>query len=146
MVYGKEPPQLTSLPTIAQQSSTAFRVIVVLEAIVFLFAATLHTGLFGVPALYPAMIVEGLCGIGCVASAFGQLTHKPWAPRASLVIQILILFGVLLGVLALATDASIRTPLNVGLHAVMLALILLGLLVLTMPGISLGLSRSNRTS
>jgi signal transduction histidine kinase len=143
-VYGKEP-QMTSLPT-AHQSSSAFRVIVVLEAIVFLFAATLHTGLFGVPALYPAMVVEGLCGIGCVVSAFGQFTHKPWAPRASLVIQILILFGVLLGVAALASDGSIRTPLNVGLHAVMLALIVSGLLVLAVPGISLGLSRSSHTS
>jgi hypothetical protein len=144
MVYRKEP-RLTSLPTTAHQSSTAFRVIVVLQAIVFLFAATLHTGLFGVPALYPAMVVEGLCGIGCVISAFGQFTHQLWAPRASLIIQILILFGVLLGILAVATDASIRTPLNVGLHAVMLVLILLGLLVLAVPGISLGLVRSNRT-
>jgi signal transduction histidine kinase len=144
MVYGKEP-QLTNLPT-ADQSSTAFRVVVVLQAVVFLFAATLHTGLFGVPALYPAMVVEGLCGIGCVVSAFGQFTHRLWAPRTSLVIQILILFGVLLGVAAVASDASIRTPLNVGLHAVMLALILLGLLALAVPGISPWLFGSSHTS
>jgi signal transduction histidine kinase len=144
MVHGKDP-ELTSLPT-AHQSSTAFRVIVVLEAIVFLFAATLHTGLFGVPSLYPAMVVEGLCGIGCVVSAFGQFTHKPWAHRTSLFIQILVLFGVLLGITAVASDASIRTPLNVSLHAIMLVLILLGLLVLAVPGISLGLFGSNRTS
>src|SRR6185437_2887563 len=42
-----------------QQTNTfsAFRVVVVCEAVVFLFAAALHTGAFGVPQLIPAMIV-----------------------------------------------------------------------------------------
>ena len=75
-----------------------FRVVLVCEAIVFLLATILHTGAFGVPALLAAMIVEGLCGIGCVISAYGVFTHKPWAQKTAVIVQILILAGVLLGI------------------------------------------------
>jgi hypothetical protein len=112
---------------------TAFRAVVVSEAVVFLFAATLHTGHFGVQPLFAAMIVEGLCGIACVISAFAMLTHKLWARMAAMIVQIFILAGVLLGVAALIGSASIRTPINVGLHGLMLALIVSGITLLVMP-------------
>ena len=124
------------------QASTfsALRVIVVCEAIVFLFAAALHTGAFGVPPLFAAMIVEGLCGIGCVLSAYAVFTHKRWAKKTAIIVQILVLVGVLLGVFALARDADIRTPLNVGLHIVMLVLIAIELFLLALPGTREGFS------
>jgi hypothetical protein len=117
---------------------TAFRVTVVCEAIVFLVAAALHTGAFGVPQLIPAMIVEGLCGIGCVLSAYAVFTRKRWAQKNALITQILILIGVLVGVVAVTSDASLRTPINLGLHAAMLALIVIGLALLAFPGTRAG--------
>lgn len=130
------------------QASTfsAFRVIVVCEAIVFLFAAALHTGAFGVPSLFAAMIVEGLCGIGCVLSAYAVFTHKSWARKTAIIVQILILVGVLLGVAALARDAGIRTPINVSLHGVMLVLIVVGLFLLALPATREGFSEADHTS
>ncbi|GEM_PF-45536 len=127
---------LMSQIPLRQQASTfiAFRVIVVCQAIVFFLAAALHTGVFGVPSLPPAMIVEGLCGIGCVISAYGIFTRKTWAPGAAVIIQILILLAVLLGVFVILSSPDIRTALNLALHAIMLALIVPGLALLAIPG------------
>ncbi|MHB8600286.1 MAG: hypothetical protein ACYDER_26180 [Ktedonobacteraceae bacterium] len=134
---------MNQIPLQHQASTfTAFRVIVVCEAIVFLFAATLHTGAFGVPSLFAAMIVEGLCGIGCVLSAYAVFTHKSWAKKTAIIVQVLILAGVLLGVAVLARNVGIRTPINVGLHIVMLVLIVVGLFLLALPGTREGFSNS----
>lgn len=112
---------------------SAYRLVVVSEALVFLLAATLHTGAFGVPALLPAMIVEGLCGIACVISAYAVFTHQNWAQKAAVIVQIFILAAVLLGVFALVRSPGLLTPINVGLHVIMLVLILIGLSLLAIP-------------
>lgn len=119
-----------------RQSRTfaAFRVVLVGEAIVFFLAAILHTGDFGVPALIPAMIVEGLCGIASVISAYAVFARTGWAQKTAAIIQIFLLLSVLLGIFALVRDPGIRDPLNVGLHVVMLALIATGLSLLAIPG------------
>ena len=125
-----------------RQSGTfsVFRVIMVCEAIVFLVAAALHTGAFGVPQLIPAMIVEGLCGLGCVLSAYAMFTRKRWAKKNALIVQILILLGVLLGLVALLRSPGLDTPLNVSLHAVMFILIGIGLALLALPTTRAGFS------
>jgi hypothetical protein len=125
---------------------TTFLTVVVCQALVFLFAATLHTGAFGVPSLYVAMVVEGLCGIACIISAYTIFARRPSAPRTALVVQILILFAVLVGLFSVLHDESIRTPINVGLHIVMLGLILLGLGLLSLPGTRASLRRLSSTS
>ena len=122
-----------------------FLTVVVCQALVFLFAATLHTGAFGVPSLYIAMVVEGLCGIACIFSAYTILTRRPSAARAAVIVQILIFLAVLLGLFSVLRDESIRTPINVGLHIVMLALILLGLGLLSLPGTRAGLRQLSTT-
>jgi hypothetical protein len=111
----------------------AFRVVLVGEAIVFLLAAALHTGAFGVPALTDAMIVEGLCGIACITSAYTVFTHKRQALKIAVIVQVFILAAVLLGVAAVLGRPEIRTPLNIGLHGVMLVLILIELSLLAIP-------------
>lgn len=129
------------------QASTfsIFRVVVVCEAIVFLVAASLHTGAFGVPSLFAAMIVEGLCGIGCVVSAYALYTGKPWAQKNALITQVLILVAVLVGIAAVLGGTNIRTPLNLGLHIVMLALILIALALLALPGTRAGFTSEHIT-
>jgi hypothetical protein len=119
---------------------TAFGALVVCEAIVFLVAATLHTGAFTVPQLIPAMIVEGLCGIGCVICAYVVLTRKASALTTAIVVHIIILAGVLLGVAAITGSPGLRTPTNVTLHAMMLVLIVLALSLLAIPGMRAALS------
>ena len=138
IVNGKE--QAMTQVQVQRQSGTftAFRIIVVGEAIIFLVAATLHTGAVGVPQLIPAMIVEGLCGLGCVLSAYAVFTRKRWAQKNALITQILILLGVLVGIVAVTSDAGLRTPLNLSLHAVMLVLIVIGLVLLALPGTRAG--------
>lgn len=121
-------------------AATAFGALVVCEAIVFLVAATLHTGAFTVPQLIPAMIVEGLCGIGCVICAYVVLTRKASALTTAIIVHILAIAGVLLGIVALSRSPGLRTPTNVMLHAMMLVLIVLALSLLTIPGMRASLS------
>ncbi len=116
-----------------QDGLTAFRILVVGEAAVFLSAAFLHTGAFGVPPLYPAAIVEGLCGIASLISAYRVFSGPLKAYRTAVIIQIIILSGVLLGVAAIARDPGIQTPLNLALHGVMLVFIATGFALLALP-------------
>ncbi|MGO8951631.1 MAG: ATP-binding protein [Ktedonobacterales bacterium] len=129
------------MPRQASPTFTAFRAVVVCQALVFFVASAIHTGAFGVPSLTAAMIVEGLCGIACVFSAYAIWTMRPWAEETALIVQILILLAVLLGITAVLSDESIRTPINVGLHVVMLVLILTGLSLLAIPGTRAGFGR-----
>jgi protein-S-isoprenylcysteine O-methyltransferase Ste14 len=91
------------------------------------------------------MIVEGVCGIGCVISAYAIFTRKRWAQKNALITQILILVGVLAGVVAITRDPGIRTPLNLSLHGIMLVLIVMGLLLLSMSSTAEGF-RNNSAS
>lgn len=119
----------------------AFLTVLICQALVFLFAATLHTGAFGVPSLYAAMVVEGLCGIASIFSAYTILARRSSLVRTAFIVQILVLLGVLLGLFVVLRNESIRTPINVGLHIMMLALILLGLSLLSLPATRAGLRR-----
>ncbi len=119
----------------------AFRAMLVCEVIVFLIAAPLHTGAFGVPALFAAMIAEGLCGLGCLVSAYTLFTHQPRALQIAVIVQIFVLFAVLLGITVIVRSPAMRTPLNLGLHGAMLALIGAGLALLAVPGTRTAFSR-----
>jgi signal transduction histidine kinase len=116
----------------------AFGVLVACEAIVYLVAAALHTGAFGVSQLIPAMMVEGLCSLVCVLSAYAMFMRKRWAKKYAMIMQALILLGVLLGVFALIGFPDLDTPINLSLHAVMIVLIIIGLALLVLPGARAG--------
>jgi hypothetical protein len=67
--------------------ASAVRVPVVLEAVVFLLATLLRTGVrtpvgFAILAelrIVPVMIVEGLCGLFLAVSAYALFTRRSWA-------------------------------------------------------------------
>jgi len=122
--------------SLQRQSSiaAAFRVIIVCTAIVFLFAAALHTGAFGVPQLVPAMIVEGACGIGFVFLIFAVFTRQTWAQTAAITVHIVAVVGVLAGFTALVRSPGLDTPINVALHVVMIVLLVAGLSLIAIPG------------
>jgi signal transduction histidine kinase len=138
MVNGKE--QATTLAQVEHQDSTftAFGVLEICEAIVFLVAAALHTGAFGMSQLIPAMMVEGLCGLGCILSASAMFRRKRWARKSATIMQTLILLGVLLGVFELIGFPDLDTPINLSLHAAMIVLIIIGLALLVLPGARAG--------
>jgi hypothetical protein len=117
---------------------TAFGVLVVCEAIVFLVAAALHTGAFGVSQVIPAMMGEVLCGLGCSLSAYALFMRKRWAKQSAVLVQGLTLPGVLLGVFELIGFPDLDTRINLGLHTVMLVLIIIGLALLVLPGTRAG--------
>ena len=143
-VIDEKEPSMSQIPLQYQTSTfSAFRVVVVCEVIVFLFAATLHTGAFGVPKLLPAMIVEGLCGLGCLITAYAVFTYKRWAQKNALITQILVLVGVLVGITAVTSDLTLRTPINLGLHGIMLVFIVIGLSLLSLPSTRGGFSNKN---
>ncbi len=120
----------------------SFRIILFFQILVFLLAAALHTGAFGVPALIAAMIVEGLCGIASIISAITIVSGLRGAHKIAVIVQVFTLAAVLLGITALARAPGLRTPLNLGLHAIMLALILTGLGLLLAPGARESLKRN----
>jgi hypothetical protein len=123
----------------------AIRVLVVFEAVTFLLASSLHLGLgatlpFGLvaPRIIPAAVVEGLAGLFCAGSAAAIFTRKPWAWYAAVAANTFALFGVLLGVWALALGLGPSTELNGVYHRMMLAalaaLVACMLLLLTPAG------------
>jgi hypothetical protein len=114
-------------------TAKALRVVVVGEMIVFLVASALHTGAFGVPRLIAAMIVEGLCGIACVVLVYALFARRRWALSGAIGIEIFTLVSVLVGISAVLSSPDLRTPINLGLHAIMLVLILAAFALLAIP-------------
>lgn len=116
---------------------TFIRVLVVLDGMTFLLFAVSHAGItvpLGVmtlaePRIVPAMIVEGLCGLGFVLSAMALFTNREWAVPATLVAHVLALAGVLLGMAALAAGRGPRTVTNDVYHRVMLVVLLVGIII-----------------
>lgn len=59
-------------------SFMAFRVVLLLEILVFLIAAAFHTGAFGIQPIEDAALVESLCAVACIISAYGVFTARQW--------------------------------------------------------------------
>lgn len=131
-------------------SIAAMRVLVILEAAIFLLAALLHLGysiplgftLLAEPRIIPAAIVEGSSGLLFLVSAIALLSSLDWAWLAALVAHVYALAGVLLGIFALAMGFGPRTLTNDVYHMVMLLLITPGLSLLlgSKSGAAVGLS------
>ena|SRR5215472_15355284 len=79
---------------------TVIRVLIVIEAVTFLLAALLHTGIqfpLGIsqPQIIPATIVEGLCWLFLSVSAYAVFARKTWAWRAAIAAHAFAVVGVL---------------------------------------------------
>jgi hypothetical protein len=114
-----------------------FRSLVVVEAIIWLFGALLHTGLLvsvvDEPPIPDAVLVEALCGICLAVCAYALFAARSWAWRVAIAAHSLALAGVLLGMAALNAGLGPRTNLNTALHTSMLLLALTGLALLLVP-------------
>lgn len=127
---------------------TAICVLVVIEAATFWVAASIHLGAalpFGIsePRILPAAIVEGLAGLFLAGGAFAVIARKPWAWSATLAANLFALFGVTLGILALALGNGPSTNLNGVYHRVMLAVLVVCILLLLTPTGRTGLANTS---
>ncbi len=118
--------------------ATALRVLLALEAAIFLMAAFLHTGTpiplgfatLREPAILPARIVETSCGLFLVFAAWSIFTAKSWAWGTALASQIFAICGVLLGIVALSLGRGPRTLSNDIYHRIMLVMLASGITLL----------------
>jgi serine phosphatase RsbU (regulator of sigma subunit) len=126
---------------------TAVRVLLIGEAIIFLLAALLHLGIqfplgFSEPRIIPATIVEGLCGISLVVSAYAIFAHRTWAWPIAIATHAFAVAGVLLGITALTLGTGPSTEVNTIYHWVTLVVLFVVLALLATPGARAALGRS----
>ena len=101
---------------------------VVFAAIAFIFAAMAHLQLtlsFGItePKILPAAIVEGLCGLFFIISAFSIFSNSSTAWRRTFFAHAFAIAGISLGLISLAVGAGPRTKTNDLYHSIMMLLI-----------------------
>ncbi len=121
--------------------AAAIGVLAAVYTVTFLVGALLHLGVripagaevLAEPRIFPASVVEGLCGFFLAAGAYAALTGRTWAWPALIVAHGFALGGVLLGVAALAMGAGPSTELNEVYHRVMLVALAAGLVLLLAP-------------
>ncbi len=132
--------------------ATAVGVLSAFYAITFLFGALLHLGgriplgfaVLEEPGIFPAAIVESLCGLALAAAAFAVFARRRWAWTAALAAHAFALGGVLLGMAALAVGAGPSTELNTIYHRVMVVALVAVLALLASPTGRTALRRAAR--
>ena len=130
-------------PTIRRRTSieTAVGILSALYALTFFVGALLHLGwriplgfaVLAEPRIFPAAVVEGLCGLALAAAAIALFTNSGRAWTAAFAAHAIALGGVLLGVTALALGAGPSTDLNTIYHRVMLVALVAVLALLLSP-------------
>jgi hypothetical protein len=123
---------------------TVIAVLMVGEAVTFLFAALLHLGIplgLSEPRIIPAAIVEGLCGLFLTVSTYAVLASTTWAWESALAANSFAVAGVLLGITALALGAGPSTGANTIYHRVILGVLIVVLILLATPGARAALGR-----
>jgi hypothetical protein len=131
--------------------ATTIGVLAALYAATFLVGAVLHLGVripagFAVlaePRIFPATVVEGLCGLVLAVGTYAALSRKTWAWPALSAAHAFAVGGVLLGITALALGGGPSTELNTIYHRVMLAALAAGLVFLLTPTGRAALGRGN---
>lgn len=113
---------------------TALGIIMLANAALFFFGAIQHVGVtlgpFHEPRIFPAAIVETICGISLTWGAAIVLGGPLLGWSAPLISNLIALAGVCMGIVALAHGRGPRTASNDMYHHIMLSLIGVSLLLL----------------
>jgi hypothetical protein len=145
---------LTETPAHRQNPlTTTVGILAAIYTLTFLLGALLHLGVriplgsvvLAEPRIFPATIVEGLCGLFLAVGAYAVFTRKSWAWQAITAAHAFALGGVLLGTAALAAGAGPSTDLNTIYHRVMLVALVAGLVFLLTPTGKAALGRDDRS-
>ena len=140
-------------PTIRKTGiATAVWVLSAVYTVTFLFGALLHLGwrvplgvvVLAEPRIFPAAVVEGLCGLALATAAFAGFARRRWAWTAAVAAHAFALGGVLLGMAALAVGAGPSTELNTIYHRVMVVALTAVLALLLSPTGRTALRRAAR--
>lgn len=132
--------------------AVAVGVISAVEAVTFFIGALLHLGV-GIPLgfvvleeppIFPAVVVESLCGLFLGFVAYAVLARKSWAWPAAVAGHAFALGGVLLGVTAIALGGGPSTMLNFVYHRAMLVVLAAVLVALATPAGRNALGRGGR--
>jgi hypothetical protein len=118
----------------------ALRVLIPFDMLALLFAGIVHlvgahiplgVAVFDEPPIIPAGIVEGAAGLIFALATYAVLAGRKWSWGAALTAHLFAIAGFLVGIVA--TRAG-TTPFNHDYHYVMLAVFVVGLVLLLMPG------------
>jgi hypothetical protein len=131
--------------------ATIIGVLAALYAATFFLGAVLHLGariplgfaVLAEPRIFPATVVEGLCGLFLAVGAYAALSRKSWAWPTITAAHAFAVGGVLLGITALALGGGPSTDLNTIYHRVMLAALVAGLALLLTPAARAALGRGD---
>ena len=108
--------------------------VMISNAALFFFGALQHAGIaigrFHEPRIFPATIVESLCGLSLIWGTAAVFFHSHVAWRTAMIANMIPFGGVLLGMAALAAGRGPRTASNDLYHQIMLVLIGASLLIL----------------
>lgn len=116
------------------------RVLIPFDTIALLFAGIVHlvgahiplgVAVFDEPPIIPAGIVEGAAGLIFALATYAVFAGRKWSWRAALTAHLFAIAGFLVGIAATRTGT---TPFNHDYHYVMLAVFVVGLVLLLMPG------------
>lgn len=131
-------------------ASGLVRVLVVFDAVALLFAGIVHLvgariplgfAVFVEPPIVAAGIVESLAGVLFVVAAYTVFAGRASAWGWTLGAHMFAIAGFVLGIVATRTGT---TRFNHNYHYVMLAVFIIGLLVLLLPGTRAAMARSSR--
>lgn len=91
--------------------AAVIRVLIAAEAIAFLLAALLHTGIQFLPGFVEprntvAAIVEGFCGIFLMVSAYAVFARKAWGWKVAIAAHVFAVAAVLLGITVIALGSN----------------------------------------
>jgi hypothetical protein len=122
-----------------RSARTIISIFVVFAAVMFIIAALAHLQLtlsLGIaePKIIPATIVESLCALFFIISAYRIFTHKESAWTATFFAHAFAIAGIILGSISLAIGAGPRTKTNDLYHSIMLLLIIADSFYLLMKG------------
>jgi hypothetical protein len=126
--------------------------VMLLAALTFLIASTLHRGLqipLGIGTLAetmigPASIVETTCGVALAIAAVTVLRGSRWGWLSAVSAHLISAGGVVLGIVALNAGRGPRTASNDAYHLTILTALVIGLVLLATPPVRAALGRRAR--
>ncbi len=133
------PPRAGATPgdPVSRRASATDLALLIVPAVLCLGASAVHFGLgvslgpftLAEPPLLPAALVEGAIGLGLLLAAAAGMAGLGWYREAAIGAFAFGILGFLVGITALVRSPGLQTPFNVGVHAVVLPVLVVGLAV-----------------
>jgi hypothetical protein len=129
------------------------RGLVVFDTVALIVVALMHvngvriplgSAVFDEPQIVPAAIVEGLAGVFFAVSAYAVFAGTRWSWPMTIFAHIFAIVGFIVGIAATSGGGAADTPFNYVYHRVMLAVFVIGLALLLLPGVRAAMNHDDR--